>query len=76
MIYGVAHPVTSIYGQRKWRIWSTKMADNQNFQCINKLPLILRKFVKSENVAYEGLLLYPQRTLDLEYQYGGIDFEI
>ena len=52
------------------------MADNQNFQCINKLPLILRKFVKSENVAYEGLLLYPQRTLDLEYQYGGVDFEI
>ena len=36
------------WSQRKWRIWSTKMADNQHFQYINKLPYFKEIYGKSK----------------------------
>ena len=35
------------WSHRRWRIWSTKMADNQHFQNINKLPYFKEIYGKS-----------------------------
>ena len=53
------------------------MADNQHFQCINKLPYFKEIYGKSKpsKLQLKSLFLPPQRTLDLEYQDGGDELQ-
>ena len=53
------------------------MADNQHFQCINKIPYFKEIYGKSKLVKtlVKSLFLPPQRTLDLEYQDGGDELQ-
>ena len=46
------------------------MADNQHFQCINKLPYF-KEIYENSKLWLKSLFLPLQRTLDLEYQDGG-----
>ena len=55
------------WSHRKWRIWSTKMADNQHFQHTNKLPYFKEIYGKSKRfkTTVQKLILTPAKDTGL-----------
>ena len=48
------------WSHRKWRIWGTKMADNQHFQYINKLPYF-KEILRKVKTLVKKLILTPAK---------------